>query len=192
MILGGEIDSIFFDLDGTLWDCFELLKKLWKQEANADFQKSFMGLTSKEISQQTGLSLDEINRLQSKELDFIQNNDPKIYKGVIEGVKKLASRYKLFIVSNCQKGYIDAFLQKTGLQPYIIDFRYEQKDKSTNIADLIAEYGLSEPIMIGDTMSDLKAAQNNNILFIQARYGYSNTICSKGINSFEELEKLWK
>ena len=119
MISDGKTDSIFFDLDGTLWDCFELIKKLWKQEANVDFQKSFMGLTSKEISQQTGLSLDKINSLQSKELDFIKNNSPKIYKGVIEGIKKLAFRYKLFIVSNCQKGYIDVFLQKTGLQPYI-------------------------------------------------------------------------
>lgn len=192
MTLDGKIDSIFFDLDGTLWDCFELIKKLWKQEANVDFQKSFMGLTSKEISQKTGLSLDKINNLQSKELDFIQNNDPKIYKGVVDGIKKLASRYQLFIVSNCQKGYIDVFLQKTGLQPYITDFRYEQKDKSANIADLIAEYDLNESIMIGDTMSDLKAAQSNDILFIQARYGYSNIIRSKGINSFEELEKLWK
>lgn len=192
MTLDGKIDSIFFDLDGTLWDCFELIKKLWKQEANIDFQKSFMGLTSKEISQYTGLSFDKINNLQSKELDFIKNNNPKIYKGVIEGIKKLAFRYKLFIVSNCQKGYIDVFLQKTGLQTYITDFRYEQKDKSTNVADLIVEYNLSRPIMIGDTVSDLKAAQSNYILFIQARYGYSDTICSKGIDSFEELEKLWK
>lgn len=192
MTLDGKTDSIFFDLDGTLWDCFELIKKLWKQEASVDFQKSFMGLTSKEISQQIGLSLDKINSLQSKELDFIQNNNPKIYKGVVDGIKKLAPRYQLFIVSNCQKGYIDVFLQKTGLQPYITDFRYEQKDKSANIADLIVKYGLSKPIMIGDTMSDLKAAQNNDILFIQARYGYSNIMYSKGINSFEELEKLWK
>ena len=60
------------------------------------------------------------------------------------------------------------------------------------MADLIVEYNLSRPIMIGDTMSDLKAAQSNCILFIQARYGYSDDICSKSIDSFEELEKLWK
>ena len=37
------------------------------------------------------------------------------YPQVIEVIRTLAERYPLFIVSNCQSGYIELFLEKTGL-----------------------------------------------------------------------------
>lgn len=181
------VDSIFFDLDGTLWDCYEVLREFWKKELSVDFKRTYMGLNLQEMSQETGLSQDCIEEAQKRENFYISHKNPKIYDGVIDGIKKLSKKYKLFIVSNCQKGYIDIFLDKSGLTDYITDFRYSTKSKSSNIDDIVDKYGLKNPILIGDTISDLKAAKNSNILFIQSCYGFGAPIYNKSVNSFDEF-----
>ena len=79
----------------------------------------------------------------------------------------------------------------------IMDLNTEN-NKSSNIDDIIDEYGLKNPILIGDTISDLKAAKNSNILFVQSCYGFGAPIYNKSVNSFDEfltaMEKgeIWK
>lgn len=56
-----------------------------------------------------------------------------MYDGVVDTVKKLSEKYPLFIVSNCQCGYIEAMLNASGLGSYIKDhlcFEETQTPKS--------------------------------------------------------------
>ena len=64
------------------------------------------------------------------------------YPGVADTIKELSKRTKLMIVSNCQSGYIELFLRKTGLEPYITDtecYGDTGKNKDENIR-LVASF----------------------------------------------------
>jgi len=52
----------------------------------------------------------------------IQKVGGQIYDGVEPGLKFLARKTPLFIVSNCQAGYIETFLDFSGLGPFFQDF----------------------------------------------------------------------
>ena len=45
-----------------------------------------------------------------------------LFDGVKETILTLSQNYAVCIVSNCQKGYIELFLKKTGLENAITDF----------------------------------------------------------------------
>ena len=47
------------------------------------------------------------------EHEALQNDPCHIcYPGVVETIRKLSGQVKVFIVSNCQSGYIELFLKK--------------------------------------------------------------------------------
>ncbi len=54
---------------------------------------------------------------------YLENaREPLLFDGVKETILTLSQNYAVCIVSNCQKGYIELFLKKTGLENAITDF----------------------------------------------------------------------
>ena len=45
----------------------------------------------------------------------------ELYEDVTEGLHKLREKYELFIVSNCQSGYIENFLVQNGVEKLFKD-----------------------------------------------------------------------
>ena len=89
----------------------------------------------------------------------------------------------LYIVSNCQSGYIEAMLEAAKL-PYgegqtfqdIECFGNTGKSKAENIVLLMERNGIrkEEAAYLGDTALDQKSAEEAGIPFIFASYGFGH------------------
>ena len=132
------MDSIIFDVDGTLWDSTENVAKAWSDCIQQDLGLS-MEITAERLHQLFGKVLPEIaarifpeydketqlsyiNKCCDKEHEYLLKYGNPTFDKVEETLKILSEKYKLFIVSNCQSGYIEVFLKVTGLSEYFTDY----------------------------------------------------------------------
>ena len=79
------------------------------------------------------------------------------------------------IVSNCQKGYIEAFLAAHGLGDFFEDFECSGRTgftKGKNIRLVMERNRIKEAAYIGDTLLDYAAAREAGIPFVHAAYGF--------------------
>lgn len=202
-----KMDSIIFDLDGTLWDSTGSIIDSWnetisnydevKNKLTVEDMKSIMGLVVKDIAFKFFPYLEEEKRLQiimeccKNECIHLEKNGGILYDGLEETLKSLARRYKLFIVSNCQCGYIESFFKAHGLNKYFSDYESAGRTgmtKGENIKLVMERNNLKSPAYVGDTQGDMKAARFAGIPFIHARYGFGEVEeCDHEIGSFEEL-----
>ena len=98
-----------------------------------------------------------------------------LYPRLEETLAQLARSYKLFIVSNCVEGYIQAFFAAHGLGKYFTDFEYPGrtgKAKAENITSVVKRNNLKRPVYVGDTQGDYDAATAAGVPFIHAAYGF--------------------
>ncbi|MCD8021811.1 MAG: HAD-IA family hydrolase [Lachnospiraceae bacterium] len=119
---------------------------------------------------------------------------PICYPGVQATIRRLSGRVPVFIVSNCQAGYIELFLEKTGLGAYVKDFECygnTGNNKDENIRLLVARNALKNPIYVGDTQGDSDAAETAGVPFGFAKYGFGTANHAMAeIGTFSELEKF--
>lgn len=76
-----------------------------------------------------------------------------------ETIITLSNERNIFIVSNCQSGYIELFLEKTGLGEYVKDiecFGNTGKQKNENIRILMERNGLEHAGLCGDILETVK------------------------------------
>lgn len=200
--------AIIFDLDGTLWDTSNEVQNVWNQVAKKynlkikDNQiKEIMGLTKNEIinylfSNNIEVGNKFITECQESENEYLSKNGGNIYKNTLLTIKKLYNKFDLFIVSNCQFGYIEAFLKYYNLEQYFKDFESSGNtgyDKGKNIKIILQRNNLKEATYIGDTEKDYEASKNNALEFIWAKYGFG--ICTRYdicINDIAELLDILK
>jgi phosphoglycolate phosphatase len=205
------MDSIIFDLDGTLWDASENVLKIWnnvlknkheiKQLLVLEDLHSIMGLQMKEIGEKLfpylegdkrDLLLQECSQM---ECQLLGEQGGKLYDKLEDTLKKLSLKYKLYIVSNCQKGYIEAFYQYHNLGKYFLDYENPGRTgltKGENIKLIIERNNLKNPVYVGDTAGDLKGAEYARIPFVYASYGFGDVShYDYSINRIEELLEIF-
>ena len=118
------------------------------------------------------------------------------YEGMNDTLHKLSKNHNLFIVSNCQDGYIELVIRKTGLTGLIKDFECfgrTELQKDENITLVMERNGLepSDTVYIGDTMGDFTATKKAGIKFVFASYGFGDVAePDYVISSMGELLKL--
>lgn len=201
------IDSIIFDLDGTLWDSTEGVCKEWQEvldkrediglNVTVELFRSVMGLSFDEIAKRLFPDLDEEQRMNlldecsAGECDYLSEHGGKLFEDIENTLEKLSEKYKLFIVSNCQKGYIESFLKAHKLEKYFIDFECPGNTglhKGENNKLIIDRNKLTNPIYIGDTQGDANSAKFAGIPFVYAKYGFGNVDeYDYSIESFKDL-----
>jgi phosphoglycolate phosphatase len=208
MSLKNKFDSIIFDLDGTLWDSTGNVALAWQtaieqvdyvdEVMTVERVKSITGMAYNVIFDTLFPNLDtekrnELMALCAKsELEILHTRGGELYPTLNETLAYLAANYKLFIVSNCQSGYIEVFLKLSGMGHYFMGHQcYGTKGnpKAENIKDIVNDYGLKAPVYVGDTMGDYTSATKAGVPFIFANYGFG--VVEDGqiatISTFSEL-----
>lgn len=204
-------DSIILDVDGTLWNSTEVVASAWTR-AVKEYDGTEMLITPEMLQKLFGRPMTEIaaklftahrdeerNRImhlccQYEHKAVEENNRDICYPNVIDTIKIISKRIPVFIVSNCQSGYIELFLSKTGLGDYVTDiecFGNTGKLKGENILEVIKRNNLRNPVYVGDTQGDLDASRFAGIPFIYANYGFGTCdSCYLEISDFTELKQL--
>ena len=187
-----EFESLIFDIDGTLWDSRALVAEGYniqlKQEnlahlcVTAEDLKPLFGKVMTEIADVILASIDPneryplMERCMETENRYLFENECNIgYPGILETVRELAKKYRLFIVSNSQCGYPELCMEKLGLTPYIeghLCFGDTGTSKGKTIRTLMEKYHLTSCAYVGDTQGDYEATVEADVPFIWAAYGF--------------------
>lgn len=184
--------GILFDLDGTLWDSSEEVAISW-MEALAQRPDIDVEITTEKVQNVMGKSMTEIADILfamydldmrrellayccEEENAYIRRHGGQLLEGLEETLAELKRRgYGLYIVSNCQVGYIEAFLEYHKLGKYFDDFESfggTGKEKDYNIRLVAERNHLDSAVYVGDTQGDYLAATKAGVSFIHARTGY--------------------
>lgn len=206
------MDGIIFDIDGTLWDSTQQVAVAWNEalRENSDIK---MVLTSEILKKEFGKPLEEIiedlfpeegqdvrdaiaGHLYSYENDLVRKAPCHLYEGMQETVRELSKSYRLFIVSNCQAGYPEAFLENTGLADCIEAHLCPGETgllKADNIRKIVEDYHLEDPVYVGDTAGDAMACKEAGVPMIYAAYGFGEVKDADAeIQNFFELPAVIK
>ena len=115
----------------------------------------------------------------------------------LKTIKKLSEKYRLFIVSNCQDGYIELTMNKNNIQNFITDWEcygHSGLEKWENIRLITERNSLKHPVYVGDTEGDLEACEKAGVPFIWASYGFGANLNPKRIIAkiefFSQLESI--
>jgi phosphoglycolate phosphatase len=186
------MDGVIFDIDGTIWDSRESVAHAWdaviREEGHIEKNLTvedltpLFGRTTTEIEEALfhgdPFTQEEKDRLMQicfdKENEHLYEEPGLVYAGVEELLQNLAQKYPLFIVSNCNTGYIEAMLEVTGLGKYFKDhlcFADTMKPKGENIRLIADRHGLKEPVYVGDTQGDLDACRMAGVPMVYVTYG---------------------
>ena len=202
--------GIIFDVDGTLWDSTDVVAEAWNLEIdeNSDLNpnltgeelKSLFGKTMEEIFDALfpSLSSEEKMRLGTLCYEYenrlLEDKPGNVYEGVIETFHTLSDTHPLFIVSNCQCGYIEAFLKSTGLNTCVKDhlcYGETLVSKGQTIRMLMERNQLKEAVYVGDTLGDFNACKEAGIPFIFAEYGFGDVPeADRRIQSISQLAEM--
>lgn len=199
-------DALVLDMDGTLWDAVDTYTWCWNE-------------AFKEISDPTVLKREDLLKLMGKPIDEIMRNvtsgmtseerekfvnrvheietrelpvrGGKLFDGVKDGIEKLSKKYRLFLLSNCEKGQLPIFARFAGIENYIsgcISFGDTHLQKGENMRLLQQQFQLKNPVYIGDTDGDGVQTRLTGWPFIFVRYGFGSTNnYDLSFDSFSEL-----
>ncbi len=202
------IDSLIFDMDGTLWDAVSSYCAVWNAAIEA-FGIDRPKVSYDELINLMGFSLNDIYAqligdkcaepekfaalIKQNQLGLLPKLGGELYEGVRDTLKSLHSRgYKLFMVSNCLAEGIDIFLNFTHLSEFFTDTLTHGAtgvDKDVNIRRLVDTYNLKRAVYVGDIQGDADSTHAAGIEFIWAAYGFGKVSDAEfQINTFSELE----
>lgn len=210
------IKALIFDVDGTLWDSTPVVAKGWNL-AIAETEGCNVVITPQILRREFGQPMDVIAaHLFSEIADagkrqalldkcclyehrLLEENQADIsYPGMRAGMESLAEQYSLYIVSNCQCGYIELVMKKNGITRLIQDFECFGNTgtcKGETIRLLMERNGISEQeaVYIGDTQGDREAAVMAGIPFIFVEYGFGKDVeAAVSVRTFGELDNAVK
>lgn len=186
------MESLIFDIDGTLWDSRALVAEGYNiqlQEeglehlcVTAEILKPLFGKTMTAIGDALFPMFPEqeryelMERCMARENRYLEENPCKVgYPNVAEAIEQLAKTHRLFIVSNSQCGYPELCMQKLGLEQWMeghLCYGDTGTTKGKTIQTLMERYAIRSAVYIGDTQGDYEATLEAGIPFVWADYGF--------------------
>ena len=109
-------------------------------------------------------------------------------------LEELNKKYNVFIVSNCQEGYLRTFLEYYDFNKYVLDYEEAGRTgmpKDENIRLVIKRNHLDKAFYVGDTLGDMESTDKAGIPFIHAAYGFGTVPADRmKINNIKELPEF--
>ncbi|MCD7754430.1 MAG: HAD family hydrolase [Clostridiales bacterium] len=204
------MDALIFDVDGTLWDSRQVVADAWNQVVLEELGYR-PGYDRENISYLFGKTMTAIadslfpqlppeeryriaRRCFRDENAALEKTPGDFYPGVLETIPKLAERLPLYILSNCQAGYIDIMVGHTGLARCFsgwMCFDDTGLSKGENLKLLVQRHGLRSPVYVGDTQGDWEACRQAGVPMIFAAYGLGTVDAAiPAIQRFDQLPEL--
>lgn len=182
---------IFLDLDGTLWDASESTARAWTDV----FERWGFGssvapaqirrvagkpyLECLEIVSPIAAACDQLPKLLQElgqaEREAMERMGGHYYEGALQGLAELAQVSKLYLVSNCNDWYMEAFLDHSGTRHLFagaVCHGTTGLPKHENLRSLINSNGLDGGYYVGDTNGDRIAAEMAGLVYVHAEYGF--------------------
>lgn len=203
---------VIFDLDGTLWNSSRVVAESWNIAIKEDGYD--MVLTSDDIMRGMGKTMDEIadslfgdlpekeryalaRHCEAYENEYLADHSGDLFDGVEETLALLRDAgVKMAVVSNCQEGYVKAFLDSMDMWKYFCDYEEWGRTyllKAGNIKLVMERNGEDKAVYVGDIQKDSDASHEAGIPCINAAYGFGEITDAEGvINSFDELPGVLK
>jgi len=196
-------------LDGTLWDstpqvlaAFNRVQGRhpeWGAELTMERLNGGMGMNRVDLRNHLFPMVPEelreplICACFDEELVYLREEFGTPYPYLKETLEQLSRDYTLAIVSNCQAGYVEVFLDTIGVGEYITDHEcfVTGLPKGENIKLVMERNGIDKAIYVGDTQGDLNAADLAGLPFVYAAYGFGSVNReTPAIQSLTELPAL--
>lgn len=189
--------AIIFDMDGTLFqtdtileqsleEAFVVLRERgdWQGAAPIEAYRNIMGVPLPAVweallpgkSDETKREMDAyfLERL------IVNINEGKgvLYPDVTEVFAGLSAEgYQMFIASNGLVRYLAAIVEYFGLNEWVKEtFSIEQaesSDKAELVRMIIEKYDVTEGAVVGDRLSDIRAAKANDLLAVGCRFDFA-------------------
>lgn len=205
------IEAIVFDLDGTLWDASAATVTAWnsvieklKIPRELLQRKDIISVTGRPFDECVAILFPDIDEAARKELGKALNEEERavigklggeLFPGVERGLSQLALQYQLFIVSNCQDWYLQNFFKHYNFPGYFHGWDchgMSGTSKAAMLQDIKASYIIEDLAYVGDTAQDQQAAEDTDIPFIHASYGFGVGItATRTIGSFPEIHSFF-
>ena len=204
--------GVIFDMDGTLWDSSEGVASSWTEIVKKEYDENRV-ITAEDVQAVMGRTMDKIADALFAELskeermallrkccdyenEYLRIHGGKLFPELEETLQELQEEYDLYIVSNCQSGYIEAFLEHYGFGHYFKDIEcYGNNDlpKSENIELVVKRNNLDKAVYVGDIQGDYDATMAAGLPFIHAAYGFGTINCEvPKITEFKDLLSVVK
>ena len=199
------------DIDGTLWNTTGVVADAWNkaiadcgydaaQVNAAGLQKEFgkpMNIIADDLWPNLSQEQKKILMKQCcvREQEAIESNTKDItFPAVRDTIKALAKKFNLYIVSNCQAGYIELTMRKNGIEPCVRDhecYGNTGLGKADNLRLLVQRNAIKAPVYVGDTQGDADACREAGVKFVWASYGFGSVqeFAAK-IDRFDQLLDL--
>ncbi|MFZ7825767.1 HAD family hydrolase [Priestia sp. 40] len=191
------LQSLIFDMDGTLFqtdkileisldDTFNHLRTLnqWDASTPIDKYREIMGVPlpkvweallpnhSDEIRKYTDAYF--LNRL----VENIRNGKGALYPNVKEIFSFLKeNNCSIYIASNGLKDYLKAIVDYYDLNNWVTEtFSIQQiqtLDKGDLVKTIIKKYDIKSAAVVGDRLSDINAAKDNNLLAVGCNFDFA-------------------
>ena len=208
-----KLESLIFDIDGTLWDSRALVAEGYNIQLRAEgydhlcvTAEDLKPLFGKVMTEIADAILEEVpaaeryalmERCMETENRYLAENECRIgYAGVKETLEELAKDYRLFIVSNAQCGYPELCMEKLGIGHLIeghLCFGDTGTEKGQTILELMRRHNIQSAAYIGDTQGDFEATVVADIPFIWAAYGFGSPAGAAGrITDIRQLPETIK
>lgn len=205
-------ESLIFDIDGTLWDPLEVTAEGYNDQLRKEGLEQLF-VTPEALRGQFGKVIPQIadalfapvpaseryllmDRCVASADHFLKGTKAIIgYPNIKSTLETLSKDHRLFIASNCHKGYVEICMQKLGIQNHIRDhicFGDTRKTKGESIRMLMERNHVTSACYVGDTQGDADAVKFAGIPLIWASYGFGKVSdYNEKIDTFEQLKMLF-